>query len=60
VRITIDEAVKDLSGQAANPAIPRPVVERAERIIGIAATLRNAVESDDRTAIARARAELAR
>ncbi len=59
-RITIEEAVDDLTGRTARPSIPRPVAVRAERIIGIAATLHDAVENDDRAAIARARGELAR
>jgi hypothetical protein len=59
-RITIEEAVEDLSGQTAQPSIPRPVAVRAERIIGIAATLHDAVEKDDRAGIARGRGELAR
>jgi len=59
-RVTIEEAVDDLSGRTARPSIPRPVAVRAERIIGIAASLHDAVEHDDRDAIARARGELGR
>jgi hypothetical protein len=59
-RITIEEAVDDLSGQAAQPSIPRPVAVSAERIIGIAAALHDAVENDDRAGIAHARGALAR
>jgi GH15 family glucan-1,4-alpha-glucosidase len=59
-RITIEEAIDDLSGQTARPSIPRLVAVRAERIIGIAASLHDAVENDDRAAIARARGELGR
>jgi len=59
-RVTIEEAVDDLSGRTAQPSIPRPVAVRAERIIGIAAALHQAVENDDRAAIARARGELGR
>src|SRR3954447_636696 len=52
---TIDEAVDDLEGQSA-----KTTNKRAEHLIGIAAKLRQAVERDDRAAIAQARGELAR
>ena len=52
---TIEEAVDDLEGQTA-----KTTNDRAARLIGIAANLRQAVEADDRAAIAKARGELAR
>jgi hypothetical protein len=56
---TIEAAIEDLSAQAAKPAIPRALSVRAERIIGISASLRENMERDDRTAIANARRNLA-
>jgi hypothetical protein len=50
---TIDEAVDDLEGQSS-----KTTNKRAEQLIGIAAKLRQAIEADDRTAIAQARSEL--
>jgi hypothetical protein len=52
---TIDEAVDDLDGQTAKTAN-----KSAAELIGIAARLRQAIESDDKSAIANARTELAR
>jgi hypothetical protein len=51
---TIDEAVEDLEGQSA-----KTTSKSAEQLIGVAAKLRQAIEADDRAAIARARGELA-
>jgi hypothetical protein len=50
---TIDEAVDDLEGQSS-----KTTSKRAEQLIGIAAKLRQAIEADDRAAIAKARSEL--
>jgi hypothetical protein len=50
---TIDEAVEDLEGQSS-----KTTNKRAEQLIGIAAKLRQAIEADDRAAIAKARGEL--
>jgi len=55
----VDAAVDDLSGQAAKPSLPRPVTLEAERVIGIAGRLHRALENNDRSGIASARAELA-
>jgi hypothetical protein len=52
---TIDEAVDDLEGQSAQTAN-----KSAAELIGVAARLRQAIESDDKSAIANARTELAR
>ena len=52
---TIDEAVDDLEGQAA-----KTTSKSAEELVGIAAKLRQAVERDDRAAIAQAKGDLAR
>jgi hypothetical protein len=52
---TIDEAVEDLEGQSA-----KTTNKRAEELVGVAAKLRQAVEADDRGAIAKARGELVR
>lgn len=52
---TIDEAVDDLEGQTA-----KTTSKSAEELIGIAAKLRQAVERDDKSAIANVRGELAR
>jgi hypothetical protein len=56
---TVEAAVDDVSGQAGNPSLPRPVTLPAERVIAIAGRLRRALENDDRSGIANARAELA-
>jgi hypothetical protein len=50
---TIDEAVDDLESQSS-----KTTNRRAEQLIGIAAKLRQAIEADDRVAIANARGEL--
>jgi negative regulator of sigma E activity len=50
---TIEEAVDDLEGQTA-----KTTNKDAARLIGIAGELRQAIERDDRAAIARARGEL--
>jgi hypothetical protein len=50
---TIDEAVDDLEGQSS-----KTTNKRAEQLIGTAAKLRQAIEADDRAAIAKARGEL--
>jgi hypothetical protein len=50
---TIDEAVDDLESQSS-----KTTNKRAEQLIGIAAKLRQAIEADDRAAIAKARGEL--
>jgi hypothetical protein len=50
---TIAEAVDDLQGQSS-----KTTNKRAERLIGIAAKLRDAIEADDRAAIVKARGEL--
>lgn len=52
---TIDEAVEDLEGQTA-----KTTSKAAEELVGIAAKLRQAIERDDKGAIANARGELAR
>ena len=52
---TVEEAVDDLEGQTA-----KTTNEHAAHLIGAAAKLRQAIEADDRTAIAKARDELAR
>jgi hypothetical protein len=52
---TIDEAVDDLEGQSS-----KTTSKRAEQLIGLAAKLRQAIERDDRAAIAQVRGELAR
>jgi hypothetical protein len=52
---TIDAAVEDLEGQSS-----KTTDKTAEQLIGIAATLRQAIEHDDKSAIASARGELAR
>ena len=52
---TIDEAVDDLEGQTA-----KTTSKSAEDFIGMAAKLRQAVERDDKSAIANVRGELAR
>jgi len=52
---TIEAAVDDLEGQTA-----KKTDDRATRLIGVAAKLRQAVEADDRAAIAKARGELDR
>src|SRR3954452_20655176 len=56
---TIEAAVEELSKETAKPGLPRSLTVRAEKVIGIAASLETAVENDDRTAIANARRELA-
>lgn len=56
---TIEGAVEELSGLTAKPGLPRSITVRAEKVIGIAANLETAVESDDRAAIAKSRRELA-
>jgi hypothetical protein len=58
-RNTIEAAIEDLSGPASKLSLPRPLTLQAERIVGIAAQLERDVESNDRTAIDRARRELA-
>jgi|GEM_PF-976073 len=58
-RKTTEAAVEELSGETAKPGLPRSITVRAEKVIGIAANLQTAVESDDRAAIARSRRELA-
>jgi hypothetical protein len=52
---TIDEAVEDLESQSS-----KTTDKGAEQLIGAAAKLRQAIEADDRGAIAKARGELAR
>ena len=52
---TIEAAVEDLEGQSAKVS-SKP----AERLIAVAADLRQAIERDDSVAIAKARGELAR
>jgi len=52
---TIDEAVDDLEGQSS-----KTTNKRAEELISIAAKLRQAIERDDKSAIANVRGELAR
>ena len=52
---TIEEAVDDLEGQTA-----KTTNDRAARLIGVAAKLRQAIKADDRVAIANARGELVR
>jgi hypothetical protein len=52
---TIEAAVEDLEGQSAKVS-SKP----AEYLIAVAAALRQAIERDDRAAIAKARGELAR
>ena len=52
---TIDEAVEDLEGQSS-----KTTNKNAEQLIGIAAKLRQAIERDDKSAIANVRGELAR
>ncbi|MGA8810595.1 MAG: hypothetical protein WB973_22205 [Thermoanaerobaculia bacterium] len=52
---TIDEAVDDLEGQSS-----KTTSKRAEQLIGIAGTLRQAIERDDKSAIVEIRGELAR
>jgi hypothetical protein len=49
---TIDEAVDDLEAKTTSKS--------AEELIGIAAKLRQAIERDDKSAIAKVRGELAR
>jgi hypothetical protein len=56
---TIEAAVEELSSETVKPRLPRPITVRAEKVIGIAANLHTAVESDDQTAIAKSRRELA-
>jgi hypothetical protein len=56
---TAEEAVEELSSNAAKPSLPRPLTLRAERVIGIGAKLQDAFEKDDRAGIAAARRELA-
>jgi len=56
---TIEAAVEELSSGTAKPGLPRSITVRAEKVIGTAADLRQAVESDDRAGIAKARSELA-
>ena len=56
---TIEAAVEELSSETAKPGLPRSMTVRAERIIGIAANLKTAMESDDRAGIAKSRHELA-
>ena len=58
-RKTIEAAVEALSSEAAKPGLPRSTVVYAEKVIGIAAKLQTAVESDDRAGIAKSRHELA-
>ncbi|HEV7485995.1 MAG TPA: hypothetical protein VGQ65_09955 [Thermoanaerobaculia bacterium] len=50
---TIDEAVDDLEGQSS-----KTTNKSAEQLIGIAARLRQAIESDDKAAISKLRGEL--
>jgi DNA-binding transcriptional MerR regulator len=50
---TIEEAVEDLESQSSKTAS-----KSAEHLIGVAAKLRQAIEADDRAAIAKARGEL--
>jgi len=52
---TIEAAVDDLERQTA-----KTTDDRATRLIGVAAKLRQAVEADDRASIAKARGELVR
>jgi hypothetical protein len=52
---TIDEAVEDLESQSS-----KTTDKRAEQLIGAAARLRQAIEADDRAAIATAKGELGR
>jgi hypothetical protein len=52
---TIDASVEDLEGQSS-----KTTNKRAEELIGIAAKLRQAIERDDKSAIANVRGELAR
>ena len=52
---TIEEAIYDLEGQTA-----KKTDDRATRLIGVAAKLRQAVEAEDRAAINKAKGELGR
>jgi hypothetical protein len=52
---TIEEAVEDLEGQSS-----KTTNKRTEQLIGVAAKLRQAIEVDDRAAVAKARDELAK
>jgi hypothetical protein len=52
---TIDEAIEDLEAQTA-----KTTNKRAEQLVGVAAKLRQAIEANDKGAIAKARGELAR
>jgi len=56
---TIEAAVEELSSETAKPGLPRSATIRAEKIIGIAANLKTAVESDDRAGMAKSRGALA-
>jgi len=53
---TIDEAVDDLEGQTAKTTTSKS----ADELIGNAAKLRQAIERNDKSAIAKVRGELAR
>ena len=52
---TIDEAVDDLEGQSS-----KTTNKQAEQLIGIAVKLHQAIERDDKSAIANVRGELVR
>lgn len=52
---TTEEAIDDLEGQTA-----KTTNDRATRLIGVAAKLRQAIQADDRAAMVQARGELVR
>jgi hypothetical protein len=56
---TTEAAIEEQSGEAAKPGLPRSLTIRAEKVIGVAASLRQSIESDDRAGIANARLDLA-
>jgi hypothetical protein len=56
---SIDAAIEDLTTEAAAPSLPDSVSARAKRVIGAAGELRQAIASDDRAGIVRARRALA-
>ena len=56
---SIDAAIEELTSEAAAPSLPEKLTARAKRVIGAAGELRQAIASDDRAGIVRARSALA-
>jgi hypothetical protein len=56
---SVDAAIEELTTEAAAPSLPDDVTARAKRVIGAAGELRQAIASDDRAGMLRARNALA-